>query len=63
MKLHDMIQHAPTIMEFHAPEERNTVQGEVVYIHPRHRYVTLEYRWRGGRTFRESFQLIPKEGV
>lgn len=61
MKLHDTIQHAPSIMEYLAPEERDSVYGEVVYIHPKRRYVTLEYKWRRGRTFRESFQLIPTE--
>ena len=61
MKLHDMIQHAPSIMEYLAPEERDSVYGEVVYIHPQRRYVTLEYKWRRGRTFRESFKLVPKE--
>ena len=71
MKLGDKIQHAPSIMEYLAPEERDSeylapeeresIYGEVVYIHPQRRYVTLEYSWRRGRTFRESFKLVPKE--
>ena len=61
MKLGDKIQHAPSIMEYLAPEERDSIYGDVVYIHPQRRYVTLEYSWRRGRTFRESFKLVPKE--
>lgn len=49
-------------MEYLAPEERDSVYGEVAWsIHPKRRYVTLEYSWRRGRTFRRAFKLIPTE--
>lgn len=31
-----------------------TVEATVVYIHPQRRFMTLEYRCPGGRTYRES---------
>jgi hypothetical protein len=32
------------------------VVGEVVYIHTKRRYYTVEFKWPGGGRYRESFR-------
>lgn len=37
--------------------------GEVVYIHPRGRFYTLEFTCENGMKFRESFKIIKRRRV
>lgn len=40
-----------------------TMEAEVVYIHPEHRYYTIECKMPGGRSFRESLYFFPRCGM
>lgn len=35
------------------------MEGTVVYINSAHRYFTLEYEFKNGMKFRESFKIMP----
>lgn len=63
MKLHDKLRIIPDFLRQRSDEENDIGAGEVVYIHPRRRFVTLEYTAKNGRRFRESFTLLRRRGI
>lgn len=61
MKLGDPVLRTPETFYDSDPKEgkanRHPITGEVIYIHPKGRYHTVEFETRGGK-LRESFQGV-----
>ena len=57
MQLGDVIMARPELLSLDMQDnkrEYTPIPGKVVFIHPRHRFYTLEFKFRGN-TIRESF--------
>lgn len=64
MKLGDKKWMRPTYSsrDIRFPSDNELLEGTVVYIHPKRRFYTLQFKNRYGETFRESFYFPSRGG-
>ena len=57
IRIGDKVLEYPAVhVDFHGNRIYEPAVGEVVYIHPKKRYYVVEFKWPGGRRYKESFR-------